>query len=105
MAPTSAMSSTPLPSVQRKSKVSYRFPDPWTQETEDKFRGVDGRNVVDEEALYQPTDDLRPPKYTEEDKIRLSKKIDEDNRKLRERVEKEERERGWMLRRSTPVGG
>lgn len=69
-----------------------RFPEPWTQETEDKFRGVDGRKVIGEEALYHPADDLRPPKYTEEDKIRLSKEIDEENRKLRERIEKEERE-------------
>ncbi|KAK0114001.1 hypothetical protein ONS95_014244 [Cadophora gregata] len=69
-----------------------RFPEPWSQETEDKFRGVDGRNVVGEEALFHPADDLRPPKYTEEDKVRLSKEVEEKNRQLREKIEKEKSE-------------
>ncbi|PVH76988.1 hypothetical protein DL98DRAFT_517571 [Cadophora sp. DSE1049] len=69
-----------------------RFPVPWSQETEDKFRGVDGRNVVGEEALFHPADDLRPPKYTAEDKVRVRKEVDEQNRELRERIEREEME-------------
>ncbi|KAH9206189.1 hypothetical protein DL95DRAFT_469829 [Leptodontidium sp. 2 PMI_412] len=30
---------------------------PWHQETEDKFRGVDGRKVVDHEVLFNPPDE------------------------------------------------
>lgn len=57
----------------------------------DSFRGVDGRRVVDYQALYNPPDDFRPPKYTEEDRKRVKLKVAEINRKLLEKVEQEKR--------------
>ncbi|KAH7369554.1 hypothetical protein BKA65DRAFT_589076 [Rhexocercosporidium sp. MPI-PUGE-AT-0058] len=67
------------------------FPVPWSQETEDLYRGVDGRDIAGEEALFHPSDDLRPPKYTE-DRVRVQKDVEEKNREIREMIEKEERE-------------
>ncbi len=65
---------------------------PWSQETEDLFRGVDGRKVVDHEALYNPPDSYRPPKYTAEEFEEAKKKTAEHNRKIREKIEKERAE-------------
>ncbi|KAG4432858.1 hypothetical protein IFR05_011658 [Cadophora sp. M221] len=56
-----------LSPVQIKGFLDH-LPVPWSQETEDMYRGVDGRDVVGEEARFHPPDGLRPPKYTEEDK-------------------------------------
>ncbi|KAN0089046.1 hypothetical protein V8E51_019306 [Hyaloscypha variabilis] len=65
---------------------------PWSQECEDTFRGVDGRKVVDHEALYNPPDSYRPPKYTAEEFEIAKKECEEYNRKLFERIEKERAE-------------
>ncbi|KAH9222371.1 hypothetical protein DL95DRAFT_381197 [Leptodontidium sp. 2 PMI_412] len=80
-----------LSPAQIKSFLDH-FPVPWSQETEDMYRGVDGRDVVGEEALFHPPDYLRPPKYTEEDKVRLKREVDEKNQEIRERIEQEERD-------------
>lgn len=68
------------------------FPVPWSQEVEDMHRGVDGRDVIGEEALFHPAYDMRPPKYTEEDKVRVQREIDEMNRETMVEIEREERE-------------
>jgi len=65
---------------------------PWSQATEDKFRGVDGRKVVDHEALFNPPDSDRPPKLTEEGKATAQLEVDELNRKLMERIAQEEKD-------------
>jgi hypothetical protein len=65
---------------------------PWSQEKEDLFRGVDGRKVVDHEALYNPPDSYRPPKWTAEELVVVKKEIKEKNSKLREQMEKERAE-------------
>ncbi|KAE9364952.1 hypothetical protein N431DRAFT_549339 [Stipitochalara longipes BDJ] len=65
---------------------------PWSQETEDIYRGIDGRKVVDHEALYNPPDSFRPPKYTAEEFEIAKKECDEHNRKLKEKIEKEKAE-------------
>ncbi len=62
---------------------------PWSQEPEDLFRGVDGRKVVDHEALYNPSDSYRPPKWTAEELVMVKMQMEENNRKLRDKVEKE----------------
>ncbi|TGO44096.1 hypothetical protein BCON_0605g00010 [Botryotinia convoluta] len=60
----------------------------WTQEIEDRFRGIDGRNVTDHKALFDPEDDLRPRKFTEDDKLKIKK----HNEELQERIEQEKRD-------------
>jgi len=65
---------------------------PWSRETEDKFRGVDGRKVADHEALFNPPDKDRPPKLTEEEKAKGQLEVDEHNRKLMERIAQEEKD-------------
>lgn len=62
------------------------------QETDDKFRGVDGRKVVDHQALFHPPDDLRPPKLTEEETRKAQLEVEEYNRKIMEKIAQEERE-------------
>ena len=64
---------------------------PWSQEVEDKFRGVDGRKVVDHDALFDPPDHLRPPRHTKEEYERKRRQIEEHNNKLRDEIEKERR--------------
>jgi hypothetical protein len=64
---------------------------PWSQEQEDLFRGVDGRKV-DYEALYNPPDSYRPPKWTAEELVVVRKEMEEKNKKLREQIEKERAE-------------
>jgi hypothetical protein len=68
----------------------YLDTKPWTQEAEDKFRGVDGRKVVDYQALFHPPDELRPKKMTEEEVKKQTAEIEEKNRMLRERIQQEE---------------
>ena len=63
------------------------------KEVGDKFHGVDGRNVVDYEALYHPPEELRPPNMTEEEVRKQTVEIEEHNRKLYEKYEREKRER------------
>ena len=65
---------------------------PWSQEKEDEFRGVDGRKVVDHQALFHPPDNYRPPKWTEEEKLIAKQEAEELNRKILERIAQEERD-------------
>jgi hypothetical protein len=65
---------------------------PWSQEIEDKFRGVDGRKVTDIQALLEPPLDSRPQEHTPESLAKAMEETAEKNRKLREQMEKDERE-------------
>ncbi|PMD57883.1 uncharacterized protein K444DRAFT_631612 [Hyaloscypha bicolor E] len=65
---------------------------PWSQEIEDLYRGVDGRKVVDHEALYNPPDSYRPPKWTAEEFAEKKKETAKRNKELMERIEKEREE-------------
>ncbi len=65
---------------------------PWSHETEDKFRGVDGRIIVDHEALYETPDEYRPPRYTAEELEAVKAQIEEINRTMMEQYEKEKQE-------------
>jgi hypothetical protein len=65
---------------------------PWSQENEDKFRGVDGRKVTDTRALFDPPLDSRPQDHTEESLAKAMEEVAEKNRKLREQMEKDERD-------------
>lgn len=67
-------------------------PGPWSQECEDTFRGVDGRKVVDNEALFNPPDQYRPPKWSAEEYAVVQRDIEEYNEKLREKIDKEREE-------------
>lgn len=62
----------------------------WSQENEDKFRGVDARKVTDHKALFEPAEcyRLKPGKLTEEEKA-IRNETDERNRKMREKIEME----------------
>jgi hypothetical protein len=44
--------------------------------------------VTDHKALFDPEDDLRPPRFTEDDKL----KIKRYNEELQERIEQEKRD-------------
>lgn len=61
----------------------------WSQEIEDKFRGVDGRKVMD---LFECPEDSRPKEHTEESLKAAHAESEEKNRKLREQIAKEESE-------------
>ncbi|KAH6673603.1 hypothetical protein B0J14DRAFT_591134 [Halenospora varia] len=63
---------------------------PWSQEAEDRFRGIDGRNITDHRALFEPTESNRPKKRTDEELEKLNKEIEEINRKTAERIAQEE---------------
>jgi hypothetical protein len=78
-----------LSPAQIKQRLDMR---PWSQEIEDKFRGVDGRKVVDHSALFNPPDYLRPPRYTKEEFEAKKLEAAESNRKMREKIEKEREE-------------
>lgn len=65
---------------------------PWSQETEDKFRGVDGRKVTDIRALFEPPLDSRPQEHTKESLAKAMEEAEEKNRKLREQMERDEQE-------------
>jgi hypothetical protein len=54
---------------------SYTF----NQATEDKFRGVDGRGVSDED-MFDPPEEIRPKRPTEEQLQEIYRKIDEQKR-------------------------
>jgi len=83
------LDAVPLSPTQIKQYLDL---GPWTQEQEDRFRGVDGRKVVDHQALFHPPDALRPEKMTE-DEVRIqSEKVKENNRKVVERWEREKSE-------------
>lgn len=60
---------------------------PWSQEIEDKFRGVDGRKVVDHEVLFNPPDEYRPPKWSKEEFEEKQRETVEANRKMMEGIE------------------
>jgi DNA-binding transcriptional MerR regulator len=62
---------------------------PWSQEIEDLYRGVDGRKVVDYVALYNLPDYYRPPRWTAEEFEEKKKEIARRNKELIERIEKE----------------
>ncbi|MAD87975.1 MAG: hypothetical protein CL912_33860 [Deltaproteobacteria bacterium] len=64
----------------------------WSQETEDKFRGVDGRNVTDPKALFECPEDSKPEEHTEESLKIAQAETQEKNRKLMEQIAKEEKE-------------
>jgi len=65
----------------------------FSQESEDKFRGVDGRKVTDHKALFEPAEDDRPRfVMTQEEREERAKEIDEINRKTVERIERERAE-------------
>ena len=49
------LDAVPLSPAQIKQYLDMR---PWTQEAEDRFRGVDGRKVVDHQALFHPPAEL-----------------------------------------------
>ncbi|KAH7305618.1 hypothetical protein BKA65DRAFT_520631 [Rhexocercosporidium sp. MPI-PUGE-AT-0058] len=66
--------------------------EPWTQEKEDKFRGVDGRKVTDRQQLFEPPLDSRKPDDTDESLEKGRAWAEEKNRELREQIEKDERE-------------
>lgn len=66
--------------------------EPWSQETEDKFRGVDGRKVIDQQALYHPPEKDRPKKMTEEEVGKRNEYVKEYNKKVVEEWERRERE-------------
>jgi len=65
---------------------------PWSQEIEDLYRGVDGRKVVDHEALYNPPDSYRPPKWTAEEFEERKKETARKNQEIKERIERERQE-------------
>ena len=65
---------------------------PWSQEIQDTFRGVDGRKVVDHDALFNPPDYLRPPRFTKEEFEAKCRETEEYNRTMRENIEKEREE-------------
>lgn len=54
---------------------SYIF----SQATEDKFRGVDGRDVSDED-MFNPPEEIRPKRPTEEEMKEIMQRIDEQKR-------------------------
>jgi len=62
---------------------------PWSQEIENLYRGVNGRKVVDYEALYNPPDSYRPPMWTADEFVEKMKEIARRNKELIERIEKE----------------
>jgi DNA-binding transcriptional MerR regulator len=64
----------------------------WSQEIEDRFRGVDGRKVTDPKALFECPEDSKPQEHTEESLKIAQAEVEEKNRKLMEQIAKEERE-------------
>jgi hypothetical protein len=62
---------------------------PWPREIGDMYRVVDGRKVVDYEALYNPPDSYRPPMWTAEELAEKKKEMARCNKELMERIEKE----------------
>jgi len=65
---------------------------PWSQEIEDLYRGVDGRKVVDHEALYNPPDSYRTRMWTAEEFAEKKKEMARRNKELMERMQKEREE-------------
>lgn len=65
---------------------------PWSQEQEDKFRGVNGRKIGDYNALFHPLDVFRLQKHTKERLIKLKAEIKEKNEKLMEEIKRQEQE-------------
>lgn len=64
----------------------------WSQETEDRYRGVDGRRVTDRKALFECPEDSKPREHTEESLKIAMEETKEKNRKLMEQIEKERSE-------------
>lgn len=63
----------------------------WCQNVEDQYRGVDGRNVVGREALFNPPQDSIPPKYANEEELEeADREIERLNQEVEERVQREE---------------
>ncbi|KUJ15331.1 uncharacterized protein LY89DRAFT_109012 [Mollisia scopiformis] len=65
---------------------------PWDQEIEDKYRGVDGTNVVDMKQLYEPDEDSRPKELTEEEMRQAEEEIRVHNEKLMQQMEQDEKD-------------
>ena len=65
---------------------------PWSQEKEDRFRGVDGRKVVDYNALFHPPEQYRVQPFTEESLKRAVAYNKERNKRMKEQIEREEKE-------------
>ncbi|KAF7955707.1 hypothetical protein EAE96_004632 [Botrytis aclada] len=66
---------------------------PWSQEKEDRFRGVDGRIVAtDRRRIFEPKGEDRKEDDTEESLERKRVWAEGKNRELRERMERERRE-------------
>ena len=53
---------------------------PFDQATEDKFRGVDGRGVSDKD-IFDPPEEIRPKRPTEDQRQEIQRIIDEQKRK------------------------
>lgn len=79
----------PLSTSQIKDYLDRR---PFSQEEEDRFRGVDGPKVVDHEALYNPPMEWRPPLYKSQEAFEVARqevrRKNEVLRAERERAEK-----------------
>lgn len=63
----------------------------WSQETEDKFRGVDGREITSQRGLFDPSENERP-KMSEEEREEVRKEAGEVGRKTVKRIEVEKEE-------------
>ena len=57
----------------------YLDRSPFDQATEDKFRGVDGRGVSDKD-LFDPPEEIRPKRPTEEQRQEMQRIMDEQTR-------------------------
>lgn len=64
----------------------------WSQEIEDKFRGVDGRRVTDRKALFECPEDSKPKEHTEESLKIAQAEAAEKNRKLFEQIERDRKD-------------
>ncbi|KAF8863992.1 hypothetical protein BDZ45DRAFT_669922 [Acephala macrosclerotiorum] len=71
----------------------------WSQEIEDKYCGVDGTKVVDENQLYEPNEESKPPNPTEERK-KLEGEMRVHNEKLMKQTKQDEKDGADMSRYS-----
>ena len=65
---------------------------PWPREIEDLYRVVDGRKVVDHEALYNSPDSYRTRMWTAEEFAEQKKEMVRRNKELMERMQREREE-------------
>lgn len=62
----------------------------WSQEIDDKYRGVDGTKVVDEKQLYEPNEESKPLNLTEEERKKLKEEMRAHNEKLMKQMKQDE---------------